>query len=524
MSNNSRSVSKIAKDRLYSTYPELKGRKITNKPTDKKYKEALQRFYKEAKEEKANLKSKGKPPANNLSTVSCAASGNTSPSTKTNSNSNKGGTTKTCKFSSLIVNKNDRQYVLTIIAGEKDPSKQLLEVVGGQALKPAEIKGTLVGLAQSGTTCNHTKATYNPLFDKSSLLSQPSLTEMSFKAYGPIPPTFRIWNATPVFYSFNVSTCESSSACRIAVYPDKKINATIEFPKPEYKNENKLTPKKDSDYLSLENEKAKTWGVGVSGSIEEDGIAKSVSIEFKKEIEKIEKISTISKQLQSHLAIIGNGGKTEPVSFTIKFPNLKFSYQGSWVEIPGSPLCDFQNELSIMFDPLIGVDIDVDIIAAAAIAIGGPLGKLVMYIRKLAKKNIDISFNFILGGEASGGWTGKYNKNEKVWKSSDTELTVKISATLTAKVAAKLDLVIAYIGGGVQGDAKGSVEFKASVNQQAELTITYNHNGLILTGCVYVQAGFKNIFSDDEETEPQGKIEITYELIDPQENPYTIYP
>jgi hypothetical protein len=521
------SAVEIADEKLWKKFPELQGRKLSSDPSDDPYKQEWKNFYREAINQQNTDNAGITPQINRLAVLPCSVDNknNTGLVPKVPSKTN--SLQETCKFSSLTVNKNNRKYILTLTPGQDKSLPTSLEVVGGEKNKPAEISANLNGFVQSVAECNHLQNTFSYYFNNNELLNKPTLTALNFKAYGPKFKSFKIWNATPNYYSFNVSTCGSQSGCTIAVYPDITYSeVSIEFPKPELRNENKLTPKKNFDKVEIENTKSQNWGVAFSGSIIKDGEKLSIELEFNREIEKIKKVSTIAKSLQEHLSILGNGGKVEPVSFTIKLPNLKFGYTGNWVELEGSPLCDFQNELSIHFEPLIGIDIKVDILAAAAVAIGGPLGKVVNFVRGLAKKNIDIKFDFCLSGEAGGGWTGKYLRNAKKWISNDLEIKVPISAILEAGVEGKFERGEFYIGGGVEGNAKGSVEFKAIFDNNADWQITFMHNGLKLTGGVFFKLTFNRRSRDDEELDsdagPKFKGEVV--IIPPQENPVIIYP
>ena len=515
---------KYANTKLYAKFPELNGRKITNNISDKKYKEEWNKFYKEGKTQNALMASNASSSIKNPAVLPCALKSVKNPGSSPSVDKTSKDQKNKCKFSSVDIVKKDRKFTLILTPNKIESAPKQLEVVGGENNLPSEITSKINGLVHSGASCSHLQSTFNIFFSNSLLLSPLSLTELKFKAFAPYHDSFDIWNVNPVQYSFNVTTCGTQAGTTIAVYPDTEYDVAIEFPKPQYKNENKLTPKDNNKYVEIENTKSTEWGLAISGSIKKDGIPLKVEYEFSNEISKIEKISKISRGLQEHLSILQNAGKVEPISFTIKFPNFKFTYNGHWAELEGSPLCDFENELSFRFDPLIGVEVNVDLIATAAIAFGGPLAIILNKVRGLAKKNIDIKFNLVLTGEAGGGWTGKYLKNAKKWQSSDKDITVPVTAKIEAGVEGKLDLYIIFFGAGAEGSAEGGIEFKGIVDADAKLMVTAQHNGLKFTGVVYILGGVRKFWADDEESESRDNFEMEVEIIPPQEDPLILYP
>jgi hypothetical protein len=526
----SKSVQK-ANEQLWTKHPELLGRQLTVAPADKKYRAEWVKMYREAKNEDK------KSEKNNTiqKSVILPCNRNNSPLIPAAIKPSVAEQDK-CKFNAVSVEKPSRKYTLKLLPNQSPSLPTVLEVVGGIKNKPAEISVKVNELIQAGNNCIHQNNTFNYFLDKDELKGDPSNSELDFMAFAPSHSSYKIWSIQPNLYQFNVSTCGAKVSATIAVYVDSKYNISIEFPQPQYKNENKLTPKNNFDSIEIENKKSLEWGVALTGSIESDGLKREIELEFKDEIERIKQISTISKGLQNHLAILKNGGKVEPISFVIKFPNLKFSYKGNWQEKDASPLCDFENELSIRFDPLIGIDVNVDLIATTAVAFGGPFGKILLYVRKFSQKNVDIQFNFVLSGEGGGGWTGKYSKNEKKWNSSDRDITVLIGAKLEAKASYKMDIILLFIGagsisGGIEGMSKGELEFKGVVDQESKLTVTAKHNGLKFKGCVYIAGGWKNIAqmeedeadSEKEPAERSAKASVEVEIVAPQEDPLVLY-
>jgi hypothetical protein len=343
-----------------------------------------------------------------------------------------------CKFETLKISKDGREFDLILNGSEKKDTEKLYEIVAGCKDKLSTVKCSIQGLIN--TKGDHK----NKIFMFNKKVVSKSDTKLEFLAAAKNTKWQFPWECAAEIYTVTANSCGKSITAKIAAYQDLEIElkANINFGEKSSTTvlESEIKRKSKNTIGTKETPTEETEsGLSVSGSIKFDGKTFESKIEFKNTLERIKTIVKTAKSVKKHLKTIKEAADAISISnnihnkskdkLTVKYPNIEFGIKCNWEEIEGCYQVDFVHESTIKADPLVGVEFDCDIIGFLLKA--SPFGIAKNLIEKYLAADV-FSLRLKVGGE----FAGEYSK--KIYRKNKTDISGKLSGKIPYELKATL--------------------------------------------------------------------------------------
>lgn len=292
---------------------------------------------------------------------------------------------------------------------------------------------------------------------------------------------FWSWNLAPVQFTLSPQACTGPGvAATIRVYPALSVEAKLVL---------ELEPGAMGDRVD---EKMKTaaerqrhetrgrpahtdWKFSIEGKVKYANHSTSLGLEYKDKVRKWAAFNRLVKRAIDRFVELFYkfaGIKLRPL-----FPNLKLEYKGQYTEIQGKPTVGTEWSVYLKADPLIGLEIRVEILDLMIKALGktqlAPLATGLAKIREWAKDNeqtfeIFLAFQGLIAGEI-----GAKKKPELV----RANISGMIQGALKAVFEAKVSLgSTGWVGFGFGAECKGNTGFAV------RLQLDHDSKGVFLIG------------------------------------------
>jgi len=161
----------------------------------------------------------------------------------------------------------------------------------------------------------------------------------------------------------------------------------------------------------------------------DDGMSQEFGAKWAGKIKELGKtVASIEDSLDGILSSTGGGvrklspGKNLPVTFKILSPSIELSTNWKFAKSDKNNKVGKQVAFKLNADPIIGMEITIDLLMAAAYGINPAVGKIIRTIRDLAKEDKDIGISgdvyidLVLSGIIKGSMEFNFNTAEDVKK------------------------------------------------------------------------------------------------------------
>ena len=449
-------------------------------------KEAREEALKEHTTAKKSKAKKGKKPAQSVAVCPYAK-----PAEDENNTPSKPATVQAipCKYTTIKINKEGGDHVLTA----RKNKTNAIQVVAGSFKKPATIECILNGL--SGPCEKHTNKTYT--FGETSL--EKTSSNLKFKVYSSRTVLNFPWKCSPITYNLNANTCDNKVRARVEVFPDTELSISLSI---NFNTEKESSSSTETSVKGIETSRvsyskasvkheekssSKTTGAcKIKGTFKHDGHEFSIEENFKQLISQVNRVyelkanftrlmTTLGENPVSKVIVYqGHNVQTKKSKTNIKWPSLETKLSGKWNE--EGAVCKYKGELSLGFAPLIGVEVEIDLVETFFKAT--PMG----VIKKVLEwANLE-AFNLLLkmGGEIEGsvGVEIEYDNGIKYTPKGSIEGKIPVSVEAILLKSKGTYLWILDVDAEASIAAESGVSIKAEGNSMSEVNVEGEFSGL----------------------------------------------
>lgn len=481
---------------------------------------------------------------------------------------NKPGNASKCNLSALSISKVKGTYVLHVKAVPNACTSGDLEIVAGYNKKKAKIKCSVTGIVGP---CSTHKSKAIDFTDK---FIQKTDTNLEFEAASKYAFSYFPWDPAINSYSFSANTCGSTIGSTVKVYPDTywKLKVSTTFKENELdeikiegdfsEDQNSLSfsassngeisfdhssdssktafDMDDKGFKAAHKSGGITVGLGASDKKVEsfyqnkntkteshtsfnDGGVKDISLQsggdikykideqLKKNINGLFKAVKLVKFIQGLIKTIKKSDS--PVGVEVKWPNIELEGNWQWKEIVSKPKCGFEYSIKGGLHPLIGSEVDVDLVGAVLLSIPGYgvlLNKILNSIEYITGD--DLKVNLKLTGEVNCDVDVNKKAGDLKPTINSPKTHVDIILTLNASLKLKKHSFILGYGGGAEGSAKLIIDVNKPVIQNwgIDLPCTYQFTGITISSIEYKKESSKWSWGlpDEEDKIVEKKTEI----------------
>jgi hypothetical protein len=265
----------------------------------------------------------------------------------------------------------------------------------------------------------------------------------------------------------------------------------------------KTTSHVSTDINALDSDGA-VKGVKINDmSIQSGDVKLQINERLKNNINLLYKTISIIKFIKGLIDIFTESGAS-PVTFELKWPNIEVDGNWQWKEIEGTPKCGFEYDVSGGLHPLIGCEVDVDLVGAILLSIPGYgpiLHKILHAIEYVSGDELEVKLT--LTGELISDFSVKKPANaaDPIINMPDAhvDIILELSATLQLK---KHNFILGY-GGGGKGSAKIVITLHKPIIQNSgiDLPCDYQFTGITISSIEYVKesSDWKDRLPDEED-------------------------
>lgn len=408
-----------------------------------------------------------------------------------------------CNFTSLTVNKSGDSNRVFRSTSSDFP---ILEVVGGHTRASVALECRLEGTnVASCTSHNHRVWNVSPAVGGSDLTHNASLDLPLVWRGNRDSLGFFNMNASPTTYRISASSHDAMESIQVRVYPDYSWEGQV------------------SVLFRVEEvtRNIRFDGAGVQLSLTDDGVTTNYGGRINNLLQIFERWLEVIFDIKDIAETVTRGS----ITWDLVPPSFVFSINSKWQENTTNLLCGYYYNGRLAFDPLIGIQLTVNlgIIALQALPYIGTL------IARMAADEINryVSFTFTVQGTL--GVDVSYSKDaEEESGSVNGGLTGRITFDLQGRAQVNRQYYVVTVNAGIRAGMRGAVSGILRGPQidrsGSYASATLNFDGISLYVACYGRVGVSSTTDGDaprHETSTSddsgGSAERVYPIIDPRQ-------